>query len=197
MCLAYGPVRIPNEVTIALMTSPVHLGSNTSQADDNYTTVLHFGVVQGCHKTRSPNPLIYFIYECNNWILKPFTASAYLPSHHMWPTLQHPKALLLPKSRPNELDNEVGTNTLERNTMKIPQKQTHSLIKAQLPQLLLDKLRSAVTYSRGRLQRTLSLVESNPVHLDVKTLSIFGVRSVDDPGQPKIALCEGMLKHLL
>ena len=53
----YGPVQIRNEVTVALMTPPVHLGSKTSQeADDNHTTALYFGVVQGCHKRRSPNP---------------------------------------------------------------------------------------------------------------------------------------------
>ena len=86
----YGPVQIPNEVTVALMTSPVHLGSKTSQeADDNQTKFLHFGVVQGCHKTRSPNPLLYLIHTFNNWILKPSTTSAYLPtSHHMCPTLK-------------------------------------------------------------------------------------------------------------
>ena len=56
---AYRPVQIPNEVTVASMTPPVHFSSKTSQeADDNPTTVFHFGVVQGCHKTRSPNPFI-------------------------------------------------------------------------------------------------------------------------------------------
>ena len=113
----YGPAQIPNEVTVALMTPPANLGSKTLQkTNDNHTTVLHFGVVQGCHKTRFPNPLLYLIYACSSWILKPSTTNAYLPSHHMCPTLQHPKAPLLPKRRPNKLDNEVGTNTLERYT---------------------------------------------------------------------------------
>ena len=66
-----GPVHIANEVTVVLMTSPVHLGSKTSQeADDNHLTVFHFGVVQRCRKTRSLNPLLYLIYACNNWILR-------------------------------------------------------------------------------------------------------------------------------
>ena len=44
------PVQLPNKVTIALMTPAVHLGSkNLQEADDNHTTVLPFGVVQGCH----------------------------------------------------------------------------------------------------------------------------------------------------
>ena len=41
----YGPVQISNEVTVALMTRPIHLGSKASQeADGSHTTVLHFGV---------------------------------------------------------------------------------------------------------------------------------------------------------
>ena len=71
------------------MTPPAHLSSRTLQeADDNHSSDFHFGVIRGCHKTRSPNPLLYLIYACNNWIPKPSTTSAYLPSHHMCPTLQ-------------------------------------------------------------------------------------------------------------
>ena len=70
---------IPNEVTVALMTPPANLGSKTSQeAYHNHTTILHFGGVQSCHKTRSPNPLLYLIYACNNWILKPSTQQAHI-----------------------------------------------------------------------------------------------------------------------
>ena len=83
---------------------------------------------------------------------------------------------------------------LERYTAKLPQTRMHPSIKPQLPQLRLDKLRGAVTYNRKRLPQTLSVVESNPVHLDVITLSVFGLRNVDDPGHLKLALCEGMLK---
>ena len=55
----YGPVRISNEVTVTLMTPPVYLGSKTSQeADDNHTTIVHFGLVQGCHKNTIPDPFI-------------------------------------------------------------------------------------------------------------------------------------------
>ena len=85
----YGPVQIPNEVTVALMTPPTYMGSKTSQeADDNRTTVLSLRVVQGCQNTRSPNPLLYLIHTCNNWIMKPSTTSVYISSHHMCPTLQ-------------------------------------------------------------------------------------------------------------
>ena len=53
-----GTIQIPNKVTVALMTPPVHLDSKTLQeAGDNHETILHFGMVQGCHKTRSPYPL--------------------------------------------------------------------------------------------------------------------------------------------
>ena len=55
---------------------------------------------------RSPNRLLYLIYACNNWILKPPIANVNLTSHSRCPTLNHLKAPLLPKSRPNELDNE-------------------------------------------------------------------------------------------
>ena len=137
--MCYGPVQIPNEVTVALMTPPANLGSKTSQETNyNHPTVLHFGVVQGCHKTRSPNPLLYLIYACNNWMLKPSTTNAYLPSHRMCPTLQHPKAPLLPKRRPNELDNEVGTNTLERYTESFRKRE-------RIPRSSLDSCSSDLT----------------------------------------------------
>ena len=75
-------------VTAVFMVPPVHLGSKTSQeADDNHTTVLGFGGVQGCHKTQSLNPSFFLIYACSTWVLKPSTSSAYLPSHYMYPTL--------------------------------------------------------------------------------------------------------------
>ena len=46
----YGPYQIPNKVNVASMTPSFHLGSTILQkADDNHTTVLHFGVVQGFH----------------------------------------------------------------------------------------------------------------------------------------------------
>ena len=38
--------------------TPVYLSSKASQgADDNHTTVLHFGVVQDCYKNAIPKPL--------------------------------------------------------------------------------------------------------------------------------------------
>ena len=87
---AYGPVQVLNDVTVASMTPPVHLGSKTSQeADDNHTKALHFGVVERCQKTRFPNPSLYLIYACNNRILKPSITIAYLAVHQMCPTLQH------------------------------------------------------------------------------------------------------------
>ena len=100
-----------------------------------------------------------------------------------------PKAPLPPKSTSNELDNKIGTKTLERYTVKLPQTRTHPSIKPQLPQLGLDKLWGAVPYNRKRLPRALPLVESNLAHLDVKTLSFFGLRNIDDPGHLKLALC--------
>ena len=60
----YGPAEISNEVAVALMTSPVHLGLNL-QTDDNPAIVLHFGEVQGCHKTRYPNPVLCLVCACN------------------------------------------------------------------------------------------------------------------------------------
>ena len=92
------------------------------------------------------------------------------------------KAPLLPKSGPNELDKKVGTNSLDRN-------KTYAYANAPLDQASTSAaLRGAVPFGRKRLPRTLSLVE---------TLSVFGLRNVDDPGNLKLALREGMLKHLL
>ena len=167
--LTYGPVQIPNELTVALMTPPVNLGSKTKQkADDNHTTVLHFRVVQGCHKTRPPNPLLYLIYPCNNWILKPSQQARIFPVIPSALLYSTPKAPILLKNRSNELGNEVDTNTRERHIVMLPQTRTHPSINPQLPQLRLDKLRGAVPHNRKRLPRTPSLVESNPVHLHVK-----------------------------
>ena len=102
-------------------------------------------MVQGCHKTRSSNPLLYLIHVCSNWILKPSTTSAYISSHNICPKQARifsvvtcallystPKASLLPKRRPNELDKEVGSNTLEHSTLKRLQTRTHPSIKPQL-----------------------------------------------------------------
>ena len=70
----------------------------TRSCGDNQITI-HFGVVQGCHKTRSPNPLLCLIYACNNnWVLKPSTTSAYLPSHHMFLALRHPQSSVTTKT---------------------------------------------------------------------------------------------------
>ena len=55
----YGPVLKSNEVPVALMTLPVHLGSKPLQeADDNHTAVLHFRVIQVCQNSTIPEPVI-------------------------------------------------------------------------------------------------------------------------------------------
>ena len=121
------------------MTPPVHI------------TVLHFVVVQGCHKTRCSNSSLYLIYTCNNSILKPFQQARIFPVITDALLCNTPKAPLLPKTRPNALDNEVGTSELsDRNTVKRLQKRMHLSINPQLPQLRLDKLRGAVPYSRSQ-----------------------------------------------
>ena len=54
-------IQIPNEITVALMRLPVHLGPKTLQeAKEKQTRVFHFGVVQGCCKNTIPEPLIIF-----------------------------------------------------------------------------------------------------------------------------------------
>ena len=57
----YGPLQIPNEVTLALMAPLVHLGSKTSQeADDNQTAKAAIK-----HDPRIPY-LLYVIHAYNN-----------------------------------------------------------------------------------------------------------------------------------
>ena len=149
-------------------------------------TVLHFGVVQGYHKTRSPNPLLCLIYACKSWVLKPSTNQARIIPVILNALLYStPKGSLLPKSKSNELDNEVGTNMSERYTVKLPQTRTHPLINPQLSQLRLYKQRGEVRYGRKRLPRTLSLVESDLFHLNFQTLFVFALRNVDDLGHLK------------
>ena len=118
-----------------------------------------------------------------NWYTHATTAGSWNPLQQarIFPAItcallySTPQAPLLPKSRSNEFDNGVGTNKLERYTVKRPQTRTHPPVNPQLPQLWLDKLWGAVPYNRKRLPRTLSLVESNPVYVDLKTLSFFGL----------------------